>query len=102
MQLRPTDELLQRELEAVGFEYVDVDVRTRTLKFAGGRDFFEDPVTRLLLMPEFRVNLELDSTLLPANDPFEYVREAIDKYWSDGTFEMTVNVGVVSGRRRAS
>lgn len=102
MQLRPTDELLCNELEAAGFEYVDVDVRTRTLKFAGGRGFFEDPVTRLLLMPEFRVNLELDSTPRPANDPFEYVRDAIDKYWSDGAFEMTVNVGVVSGRRRAS
>lgn len=102
-QLRPTDELFRRELEAVGFEYVDVDVRTRTLKYAGGRGFFEDPVTRLLLMPEFRVNLALEETASKAGiDPFEYVREAIDKYWSDGTFEMTVNVGVVSGRRRSS
>ena len=35
-------------------------------------------------MPEFRVDLELDATPLPANEPFEYVREAINKYWSDG------------------
>jgi SAM-dependent methyltransferase len=97
-QLRPTDELLKRELEAVGFEYVDVDVRTRTLKFEGGRGFFEDPVTRLLLMPEFRVNLALQTG--SAVDPFHYVRDAIDKYWSDRTFEMTVNVGVASGRRK--
>jgi hypothetical protein len=27
------------------------------------------------------------------------VREAIDKYWSDGTFELTVNVGCATGRR---
>ncbi len=105
--LRPTDEMFTRELEAVGFEYVDVDVRTRTLKFAGGRGFFEDPVTRLLLMPEFRVNLALETPSTSEgsdakmSDPFEYVREAIDKYWSDGSFEMTVNVGVVSGRRKA-
>ncbi|MBX3202364.1 MAG: class I SAM-dependent methyltransferase [Labilithrix sp.] len=103
MQLRPTGELLEQELEAVGFEYVDVDVRTRTLEFAGGRGFFEDPVTRLLLMPEFRVNLALDAAPDAAGaqvDPFDYVRDAIDKYWSDRTFAMTVNVGVVSGRRR--
>jgi SAM-dependent methyltransferase len=99
LQLRPTDELLRRELESVGFEYVEVDVRTRTLTFNGGRGFFEDPVTRLLLMPEFRVNLGLEASTA-AVDPFAYVRDAIDKYWSDGSFELTVNVGVVSGRRR--
>jgi SAM-dependent methyltransferase len=96
MQLRPTDDLFKRELEAVGFEYVDVDVRTRTLRFDSGRQLFEDPATRLMLLPEFRVNLEM-----PDDRPFGYVREAIDKYWSDGTFELTVNVGVVSGRRKS-
>ena len=95
VQLRPTDELFQSELESVGFEYVDVDVRTRTLRFDSGRQLFEDPATRLMLLPEFRVNLHM-----PDDRPFSYVREAIDKYWSDGTFELTVNVGVVSGRRR--
>ena len=96
MQLRPTDELFKRELEAVGFEYVEVDMRTRTLRFDSGRQLFEDPATRLMLLPEFRVNLNM-----PDDRPFNYVREAIDKYWSDGTFELTVNVGVVSGRRKA-
>jgi SAM-dependent methyltransferase len=95
MQLRPSDDQLQRELESVGFEYVDVDVRSRTLRFASGRQLFEDPATRLMLLPEFRVNLDM-----PDDRPFSYVREAIDKYWSDGTFELTVNVGVVSGRRK--
>ncbi|MDB4935593.1 MAG: Biotin synthesis protein BioC [Labilithrix sp.] len=96
VQLRPTDELFKRELESVGFEYVDVDVRTRTLRFENGRQLFEDPATRLMLLPEFRVNLHM-----PDDRPFTYVREAIDKYWSDGEFELTVNVGVVSGRRKA-
>jgi SAM-dependent methyltransferase len=96
VQLRPTDELFTRELEAVGFEYVDVDVRTRTLRFENGRQLFEDPATRLMLLPEFRVNLHM-----PDDAPFAYVREAIDKYWSDGAFELTVNVGVVTGRRKA-
>jgi SAM-dependent methyltransferase len=96
VQLRPTDELFKRELESVGFEYVEVDVRTRTLRFDSGRQLFEDPATRLMLLPEFRVNLDM-----PDDRPFSYVRDAIDKYWSDGPFELTVNVGVVSGRRKA-
>ena len=79
----------------VGFDHVDVDLRTRTLKFASGRQLFEDAATRLMLLPEFRVNLHMDD-----DRPFTYVREAIDKYWSDGEFELTVNVGVVSGRRK--
>ncbi len=101
-QLRPTDEMLERELEAVGFDYVDVETRTRTLKFSGGRAFFEDPVTRLLIMPELGVNVGLAGASQASVDPMSYVRDAIDKYWSSETFEMTVNVGVASGRRRAS
>jgi SAM-dependent methyltransferase len=109
VQLRPTDAGLSRELEEVGFEYVEVDVHTRKLRFEGGRGFFEDPITRLLLLPELCVNLALDrgsGKVLsrppvpsdgPPVDPWAYVRDAIDKYWSDTTFELTVNVGVVSG-----
>jgi SAM-dependent methyltransferase len=103
-QLRPTDAMLKQELEAVGFEYVDVDFRSRTLKFAGGRRFLEDPTMRLLLLPEFRLNLLRGGASLRGvdhPDPFEYVREAIDKYWSDAPFEMTVHTGVVSGRRKS-
>jgi SAM-dependent methyltransferase len=98
-ELRPTDEMLQRELADVGFEYVEVDLRRRALKFSSGRGFLEDPVTRLLLMPELRANLALEELSNEALDPFRYVRDAIDKYWSDDVFEVTVNVGVVSGRR---
>lgn len=100
VQLRPTDALAARELEATGFEYVEVDARRRTLRFAGGRGFFEDPVTRLLLLPELGVELGAAVDPKRAVDPLAYVRDAIDKYWSGGDFEVTVNVGVVSGRRR--
>jgi SAM-dependent methyltransferase len=96
VQLRPTGEMLAKELEAVGFEFVEVDVTTRTLPFAGGRDFFDDPATSLLLLPEFRVNLAMPDM----DQPLAYVREAIDKYWSDGSFELTVIAGVASGRRK--
>lgn len=94
MMLRPTVEVLTDELEAVGFEYVDVDLRPAVLSFEGGRDFVEDPVTRLLLWPEFRRNMGVDFAGAMA-----YVRDAIDKYWSDSKFELTVNVGCATGRR---
>lgn len=96
-QLRPTDAMFAKELAAVGFEYVEVDVRPRTLRFDGGKAFFEDPITRFVLLPEFRLNLAMDDVARP----FAYVRDAIDKYWSDAPFELTVHVGCVAGRRKA-
>ncbi len=93
--LRPTAEILSSELEEAGFEYVDVSLRPATLAFHSGRDLLEDPVTRLALLPEFRSNLGIEEL----DRPMSYVREAIDKYWSDGTFELTINVGCVSARR---
>jgi SAM-dependent methyltransferase len=98
-QLRPTDDMLKYELETAGFEFVEVEVRTRTLRFSGGRDFFDDPITRLLLLPEIRATIPFGA-YGQAVEPFAYARDAIDKYWSDGTFELGVAVGVVSGRRR--
>jgi SAM-dependent methyltransferase len=94
-QLRPTVEIMTTELEQAGFDYVDVTLRPATLSFQSGRDFFEDPIARLLILPELRLDLgypDVDRALA-------YVRDAIDRYWSDGTFELTVNVACASGRR---
>jgi SAM-dependent methyltransferase len=95
VQVRPTVEMLGAELEEAGFHYVDVQTRTHVLKFQNGRDFFEDPAVRLLILPEVRLNLDV-------SDPdraLPYLREAIDKYWSEGSFELTVHVACASGRR---
>jgi SAM-dependent methyltransferase len=93
----PTVETLSAELEEVGFDFVDVSVRPSTLKFQGGRDFFEDPVARLAILPEVRSTLDLEDA---AEASLAYVREAIDKYWGGRAFELTVNVGCATGRRR--
>ena len=95
VQLRPSVEMLGAELEEAGFGFVDVESRPLVLSYKSGRDFFEDPVTRLLLLPEFRSNLSLGDT----DAAFAYVRGAIDRYWSDSAFELTVQVGCASGRR---
>ena len=95
--LRPTPESLADELEALGFVDVDVDFRSATIPFQGGRDFLEDPTTRLLLMPEWQLNLGLDEATFRA--AFQYVRDAIDRYWSEGGFELSLHVGCARGYR---
>ena len=94
---RPTAEGLTEEVEKAGFEFVDVGSRQIVLRFRSGRDFFEDPVARLLIVPE----VKLHHRLADAENALSYVRGAIDKYWSEGTFELTVHVGCVTGRRSA-
>lgn len=92
---RPNIEALSDQLESIGFEDIDIDVRTTLLAFDSGRAFLEDPVTRLLILPELRTwlgSVDLDRAL-------SYVRDAIDKYWSEGKFELTLNVGCASARR---
>jgi SAM-dependent methyltransferase len=93
--VRPTVEGLGAELEDAGLDFVDVSLRPATLRFRSGRDFFEDPIARLVILPEMRENL----TLSDPEKPFAYVREAIDKYWSQSAFELTVNIGCATGRR---
>jgi SAM-dependent methyltransferase len=93
--IRPTVEMFGAEMEEHGFDFVDVTLRPTMLTFQSGRDFFEDPITRLLLLPEVRLNLDLHDV----EKPFSYVREAIDMYWSEETFELTVNVACATGRR---
>lgn len=91
---RPTIETISEELEAAGFEDVDVEVRQASLSFESGRAFVEDPATRLLILPEIR-------SWIPSSDlarPFDYAREAIDKYWSEGQLELSLNVGCASAR----
>lgn len=92
----PNEEMLRSELESSGFDYVDVSLRPSTLRFQGGRDFFEDPVARLAILPEVRSTLNVEGA---ADKALAYVREAIDKYWGGRTFELTVNVGCATGRR---
>jgi ubiquinone/menaquinone biosynthesis C-methylase UbiE len=96
MGLRPSIETLAEELERVGLSDVDVEVVSTELKFAGGRAFIEDPTTRLLIVPDLETllgNFDLAS-------PLTYVCDAIDEYWSETEFSLSVKVGCASARRR--
>jgi SAM-dependent methyltransferase len=91
---RPTIESLSEELETVGLEDVDVEIRQTTLPFDSGRAFVEDPVNRLLILPELRAWLGVQDM----TKPLEYVRDAVDRYWSESKLELSVNVGCASAR----
>jgi len=91
---RPSIESLSEELEGCGFEDVDVEIRQTFIPFDSGRAFVEDPVTRLQIVPELKTWLgEYD-----LKEPLDYVRDAIDKYWSEGKLELAINVGCASAR----
>ena len=92
---RPSIESLSQELEEVGLSDVDVEIRQTSLTFDSGRAFVEDPVSRLLILPEVKAWIGVDDVVKPLG----YVRDAIDKYWSEGKLELSLNVGCASARK---
>lgn len=94
---RPTIETISEELEGAGLSEIDVDVQLIAVSFNDGREFLEDPIARLMVFPELELLLQLDEELMAPC--LRYVHDAISKYWSEGVFELTVNVGCASGRR---
>lgn len=92
---RPTLETFAESLEDAGFDEVDIEVRAMQLQFKTGRDFFEDPVSRLMIVPDIQMMIGIED-LAP---PLTYVQNAIDKYWSEQEFELSVNVGCASARK---
>lgn len=95
MLSRPTIESLSEEIEAAGFDDVDVDVRHVSLSFEAGRAFTEDPVTRLFVIPELQAQMGIDDF----QEPLLYLNEAIGRYWSNREFELNVVVGTASARK---
>jgi hypothetical protein len=49
----------------------------------------------LLILPDLRAWLPVPDL----DRPLEYVRDAIDKYWSEGKLGLTLNVGCASARK---
>lgn len=93
---RPNIESLSEELEQAGFDDIDIEIRPHELTFDSGRAFLEDPVTRLLIVPEVKSWLGRDDFEVP----LAYVRDAMDKYWSETTPALSVNVGCASARKQ--
>jgi SAM-dependent methyltransferase len=95
LEFWPTIESLSEDLEEAGLDDVDVEIRQTELVFDSGRAFIEDPATRLLILPELRTALQIPDL----TKPLEYLRDAIDKYWSETKFTLSINVGCASARK---
>lgn len=106
----PTLEIIAEELESVGLQDTDVEIRTTEIFFDSGRAFVEDPVSRLMILPDIRLALPGYAFGVPSGGapslnnsggagPLEYVRDAIDRYWSETRFGLSLNVGCASSRR---
>ena len=51
-------------------------------------------MSRLLILPEVKAWIGVDDVA----KPLAYVRDAIDKYWSEGKLELSVHIGCASAR----
>ncbi len=98
-QSRPTPETLIGELETLGFIDADLDVELLSIPYTDGRHFAESALLRHVVSPEYRAAMEGEPEA--AVQGLDYSRGAISKYWSDGPFDLTVNLGCVSARRRS-
>lgn len=92
---RPNPENLMEQAELAGLSEVNVAVDLRAVSFENGRDFLEDPIARLVVGPDIVSSLgaraEFDAAL-------DYATRAISMYWSELSFELTVNIGTMSAR----
>ncbi|HHH12233.1 MAG TPA: methyltransferase domain-containing protein [Sorangium sp.] len=93
---RPNPETIVEQLERVGFSEVDVGVELVAITFENGRDFLDDPIARLVVGPDVRVSIAGQQG---TDEAMAYVTDAIARYWSELTFELTVNIGSISARK---
>ncbi len=94
---RPTPETITEELELAGLAEAEVDVQLLALPFESGREFVTHPVFELIVAHEMRTSL--DAAPAVVKDALAYAQDAVQKYWSEGQFELTVNIGCATGRK---
>jgi SAM-dependent methyltransferase len=97
-QSRPTPETLTDDLERLGFTDVGVDVELLSVAFETGKDFANHPLFRLIIAPEMAALIG-DPAEGIVNAAIEYAKTSIAKYWSEGQFDLTVNLGCAIARK---
>jgi SAM-dependent methyltransferase len=93
---RPNPETIVEQCERYGFVDVDVHVELAALSFDNGRDFLEDPISRLIVGPDLTLSLPIEAGV---EEAMLYLADAISKYWSENAFDLAVNIGCVSARK---
>lgn len=91
----PTIEQCTGWLEAAGLT-ATVEVEEFTLLFKSSREFFFAPVVEYGPLPEWKAIAGAGQEL---QDVFWYIKEAIDAYFGERAFQVTVKAGCLVGRK---
>lgn len=92
---RPNIESLTDDLESSGFNDVDVTLHRLSLEYGSGPEFLDDAVARLLFEPHLRAMLPAEH----GDGAATYLRSALERYWSELPFDLSINLGCVSALR---
>ncbi len=98
MTMFPDATAARQELEAAGFEDVEVEVRRFSLLFRSSREFFFAPVIEHGFLRRWKA---LFPDKAATQRAFLWAKKAIDRYHGSGPFSLTVEAGLVTGRRPA-
>jgi ubiquinone/menaquinone biosynthesis C-methylase UbiE len=91
----PTVERVERSLRAANLDG-SIDAEEFTLLFKSSREFFFAPVIEYGPLAEWK---EIAGSGQEMQDVFWYIKEAIDAYFGDRPFHVTVKAGLVAGRK---
>ncbi len=91
----PTVEQATAWMRAAGLE-PSVEIEEFTLLFKSSREFFFAPVVEFGPLPEWKAVAGSGQEL---QDVFWYIKEAIDAYFGDRAFQVTVKAGCLVGRK---
>ena len=83
-------------LAAAGVDDARVDVEEFTLLFKSAREFFFAPVVEYGPLADWKA---IAGTGQELQDVFWYIKEAIDAYFGDRAFEVTIRAGCLSGKK---
>jgi hypothetical protein len=92
----PDPEQAAQRMQAAGLEDVHVEVEEFVLLFKSAREFFFAPVIDFGPLPRWK---EIAGRGQELQDIFWFIKEAIDAYFGDRAFQVTVKAGCLRGTR---
>jgi ubiquinone/menaquinone biosynthesis C-methylase UbiE len=95
----PPIEQVEAWFEDAGLVDVKAEWDTFTLLFKSSREFFFAPVIEYGPLAEWKAVAGRGQSM---QDAFWHLKTAIDAYFAGGSFAVTVNVGLVRGRKEAN
>ena len=93
----PRPDQVQSQIESAGFSAVDVRGHRCSLLFRSSREFFFAPVVEHGFLPRWK---EIAPSGRAMQSVFLSVKKSIDTYHGPGPFNLTVEAGIVTARRK--